>query len=139
MNPEQTFETIGVDRLVARVHELRAGGRRLVQISATRLSEEVELIYSFDLRGSLLNLRLSIPAVGASVPSINSIFSCAVLYENELHDLFNVQVQGMAVDFKGNLYKTKVKFPFATFKAPRAKSASAEPVRNAAPVAAPSS
>jgi hypothetical protein len=30
--------------------------------------------------------------------------------------LFNVRVEGMTVDFKGNLYKTSVKFPFNSIK-----------------------
>ena len=40
-----------------------------------------------------------------------------------MHDLFNVQVDGMAVDFQGNLYKTTVKFPFGSTKAPVVKPA----------------
>jgi ech hydrogenase subunit D len=42
-----------------------------------------------------------------------------LLYENEIHDLFDIQVDGMAVDFHGNLYKTAIKHPFASIKAPR--------------------
>jgi ech hydrogenase subunit D len=69
------------------------------------------------------------------VPSISSIYWCAFLYENELHDLFNVQVDGMAVDFHGHLYETAVKFPFGSTKAPIVKPAPA--ASTAAPVAPP--
>ena len=55
------------------------------------------------------------------MPSISAIYWCAFLYENELHDLFNVQVEGMAVDFKGHLYETTVKFPFGSTKVPAVK------------------
>ena len=42
-----------------------------------------------------------------------------------MHDLFNLTVEGMAVDFKGTLYKTTVKFPFGSTKAPTVKPATA--------------
>jgi ech hydrogenase subunit D len=49
-----------------------------------------------------------------------------VLYENEIHDLFGVPVDGLAIDFKGNFYKTAVKFPLGSTKAPCAAPATAE-------------
>jgi ech hydrogenase subunit D len=124
---DQTFETIPPQALLERVGEMRKQGYRLVQIGATRLPEHVELTYSFGLESRLANLRFQVPAVGARVPSITSIFWCAFLYENELHDLFNVQVDGMAVDFHGHLYETTVKFPFGSTKAPVVKPAPAAP------------
>jgi ech hydrogenase subunit D len=122
---DQTFESIPVQALVGKVGELRRQGYRLVQIGATRLPEHVELTYSFDRESRLANLRFQVPAAEARVPSISSIYWCAFLYENELHDLFNVQVDGMAVDFHGHLYETTVKFPFGSTKAPAAKPAPA--------------
>ena len=50
--------------------------------------EHVELTYSFDRDSQLANLRLQLPAAEARVPSISSIYWCAFLYENEIHDLF---------------------------------------------------
>jgi ech hydrogenase subunit D len=122
---DQTFETIPVQALLEKVGELRKQGYRLVQIGATRLPEHVELTYSFDRESSLTNLRFQVLAAEARVPSISSIYWCAFLYENELHDLFNVQVDGMAVDFHGHLYETTVKFPFGSTKAPAANPAPA--------------
>jgi ech hydrogenase subunit D len=118
MTQEPNIETIALDQLLDKVRALREQGMRLVQISATVISDEVELTYSFDLDDNLSNLRVSVPAVGGVLPSISGIFGCAILYENEIHDLFNVRVEGMTVDFKGNLYKTSVKFPFGSTKSP---------------------
>ena len=134
-NPaDQTFETIPVETLLERVGAMRKGGYRLVQISATRLPEQVELTYSFDRHDQLANLRVQLPATGTQIPSITSVFWCAFLYENELHDLFDIQVDGMAVDFHGHLYETAVKFPFGTTKMATAKPV---PARQPAVVAAP--
>jgi len=118
MIAEQTFEEIGADALLDRVEDLRRQNYRLVQIGAARLADQMELIYSFDLERRLVHLRLHVAMAGAEVPSITPIYWGAFLYENELHDLFNLKVNGIAVDFEGNLYKTAVKFPFGSTKAP---------------------
>lgn len=127
MTEEPNIETIRIDQLCDKVRALREQGMRLVQISATLLPDEVELTYSFDLNDRLSNLRVLVPAVGGVLPSISGIFGCAVLYENEIHDLFNVRVEGMTVDFKGNLYKTSVKYPFGSTKSLCATPPSADP------------
>jgi ech hydrogenase subunit D len=113
-----TVETISVDALLQRVRAMRVAGYRLVQISAARLPESMELTYSFDLDYRLASLRLNLPLTEMRVPSVCDIFPCVLLYENEIHDLFGVEVGGMAVDFHGNLYKTTIPFPFGCTKAP---------------------
>ncbi len=122
-SPAQSFEPVTVETLLDKVKALHQQGQRLVQIGATRLPDQVQLTYSFDLKGTLTNLRLALPASHPRIPSITSVYWCAFLYENELHDLFNVQVDGLAVDFQGNFYRTSVKFPFGTTQAPVSKIA----------------
>ena len=69
-------------------------GRRIKRRRiADHVLEQVELTYSFDLDSRLSNLRLLLPAVETHLPSISSIYGCAVLYENEIHDLFGVTFQ----------------------------------------------
>jgi ech hydrogenase subunit D len=118
---EQTTELISVDALVAKVQALHKQGYRLVQISATRLPDRLELTYSFALEGQIAQFRMHLTEETPRVPSISSIYWCAFLYENEMHDLFNLTVEGMAVDFKGTLYKTAIKFPFGSTKPPSTK------------------
>jgi ech hydrogenase subunit D len=117
MPQDQTLEPISLDTLIQRVQELQREKYRLVQISVTRLADRLELTYSFDLNRRLLSLRLHVEP-DALVPSISSIYWCAFLYENEIHDLFGLQVTGIAVDFHGKLYQTAIKFPFGTTKGP---------------------
>ena len=112
MKDEQTIEAVTVNELLDKVCSLHQNKFRLVQISATRLPDQIELTYSFDLDFRLVSLRLLIPGTDSHLPSIGSVFGCAVLYENEIHDLFNVTIDGLALDFGGNFYKTSVKFPF---------------------------
>ncbi len=122
---DQIFEIIPVSALLEKAGAMHKEGYRLVQIGATRLPDQVELTYSFDRDSRLANLRLQLPAAAARVPSISGIYWCAFIYENELHDLFNLQVDGMAVDFHGHFYQTTVPFPFGSTKAPVAPSSAA--------------
>ena len=133
MSQEQ-IELITIDTLLEKVRAKKAQDCRLVQISATHLPGQIELTYSFDLNSQLSNLRLLLAGEAPHLPSISSIYLCAVLYENEIHDLFGVQVEGMAIDFKGKFYRTAIKYPFATAKLPCASSAAA-PEPGAAPCA----
>jgi ech hydrogenase subunit D len=129
MKPNQTLEVIPVDALVESVRALCARGARLAQICATALPGQFELTYSFDLGDRLASLRVLAPGDDPRVPSISSIYACAFLYENEMHDLFNIKVEGMTVDFHGNLYNTAVKFAFGQTTAPAAKPQPATPLR----------
>ena len=127
MSREEEIEIITVEALRDKVRAKREQGQRLVQISATRLPEQVELTYSFDLDSHLTNLRLTLPGTDSVLPSISAIYGCAILYENEIHDLFDVKIEGLSVDFHGNFYKTAVKFPFGNATIPCASAAAAPP------------
>lgn len=107
----QKIVNVDEGRLIQRVGELRALGYRLVQIGCAG-GDAFELNYSFDRDFDLITLRLSLPLVGAGVQSISAIYWNAFIYENEICDLFGINVRDMAIDYKGTLYRTKVKWPF---------------------------
>lgn len=123
MSEPDTCRPIPVEQLPAEVRTLREQQWRLVQIGATPLGETIELNYSFDQAGRFLNLRITLPATGARAPSISDIYWCAFIYENEIHDLFRVQIDGIAVDYKGKFYRTTQPFPFSA----RGQAASVTP------------
>lgn len=112
MNEKQDLRVIDADKLVSTVKELKEQGYRLVQIGCTKLNENLELNYSFDKNYEFVNLKLRLP-INSELTSISDIYWSALLYENEIHDLFGLKINGMAIDFKGNLYKTTVKAPFS--------------------------
>ncbi len=127
MSFDTPTEIITCDVLLARVRAMRASGHRLVQIGATRLADTVELTYSFDLDSRLINLRILLPLTDLRVPSICTEYGCVMLYENEIHDLFGIEVTGMAVDFHGKLYNTAVKYPLGSTKVACAKPGAESP------------
>lgn len=122
MSEEQSIEMIAPAELLARAGSKKDQNCRLVQVCVSTLTDQFELTYSFDQKGALSHLRLQIPAANPCVPSIGAVFPCAFLYENEMHDLFGVQIEGMTVDFHGRLYNTTVKYAFGLTKPPAAQS-----------------
>jgi len=128
MNPPQPkFEHINSGQLLEQAHQCRRQGARLVQISATRRPEKFELDYTFESDNGFQNYRILVGVDSPKVPSITPAYWCAFLYENEIHDLFGIEIDGLAVDFKGNLYKTTVKYALGqacTRKTPPAAAAS---------------
>lgn len=114
---------ISPETLVEETRKLRAQGYRLVQLNVTRIGEVLELNYSFALGLKFLNLRFQQPKGAARVPSVSSIYWCAFAYENEIHDLYGVEVEGNVLDFKGTFYKTAIPQPFVNdaLSAPAAK------------------
>lgn len=104
---------------LARVAEYRADGWRLAMINTTSIlpTEGMEhgafdISWSFARDGDLEHLREQV-LPGEEVPSISASFGAAFLYENEMRELFGVNVTGMALDLKGQLYKTATIVPFA--------------------------
>ena len=108
----QTIIDIGIPDLLARVGEFQAKGWRLVQICCSRLPDKLEMQYSFDLDYQFMSLRLVLPLTGAVLPSVSGTYLPAFLYENEIHDLYGVKIDGMAIDFKGTFYQKSMVSPF---------------------------
>ncbi len=111
MEGHKTVELQG-GQLIEEVRKMKDGGYRLVQIGATAVQEGYELNYSFDKEYGFVNLRLRLASNEVEVPSVSLVYWNAFLYENEIHDLFGIRISGIAIDYKGDFYRTTVKFPF---------------------------
>jgi ech hydrogenase subunit D len=105
------IEMVENSALFERVAAIGSLGYRLVQICCTRISNGMELTYSFGKDSELLHVRTAW-SPGGSVPSIQPVYGCAFVYENEIAELFGVTVSDMLVDFKGQLYKSAQPSPF---------------------------
>jgi ech hydrogenase subunit D len=117
----QAVEEIPLDELLERVQRMRVEGWRLAQVCCTRLTADQEVGYSFDREGRFVTLRVRLPLESPRLASISSFYWGAFLYENEMHDLFGIEVSGMAVDYHGQLYTTMVSVPYAAEKAQHAR------------------
>ncbi len=107
---EQIIKVISSNELLSETLHLKNGGYRLVAITCTG-GESVELTYSFDKDYEFLNLRVVI-GKEEEISSISFIYPFAFLYENEIKELFGVDIQDIAVDFNNSLYRIPVTAPF---------------------------
>lgn len=104
---------IPMDRLLDEVTKIHFHNWRLIQICATKVGEDrYEILYTFGNSYDWKNLRITVTRED-KVPSITSVYEIAYLYENEIHDLFGIEVVMMNYDFKGRLFRTGVPHPFA--------------------------
>jgi ech hydrogenase subunit D len=113
MTETQTTLVIEPKELVGKTAEYFSNGFRLVQICAVKLADHIELNYSFDKEYRFVNLRLLIQP-GDEVPSISLICWSSFIYENEIHDLYGIDIKNINIDYKGKFYRTGVKAAFST-------------------------
>jgi ech hydrogenase subunit D len=106
------------DEFLARVGEYHEAGWRLALINAASVlaadetEQKIEVTWAFARDTALEHIRERF-APGSKVPSISPIYRAAFLYENEMRELFGLDVEGIDVDLKGQLYKTSQKVPFS--------------------------
>jgi ech hydrogenase subunit D len=108
---DQLTKEIDLSSLFGQVESFKNEGYRLVQMHCTRIEDTFEINYSFEKDLVFKTLRIVLP-MDTEVPSVSGIFWGAFIYENEMHDLFGVHVRGINLDFKGNLIRTSVPYPF---------------------------
>jgi len=101
--------------LLAKVYSFSREGYRIVQIHCTRLETGFEMNYSFDKDYKFTNLRMVIDKE-SEISSISGIYWNAFLYENEIAGLFGIKIRNMVIDYKGKMYQSSVKAPFAVPK-----------------------
>lgn len=107
---QQTIKTIEPSELIAETLGMRNAGYRLVAISSTN-KDSIEITYSFDKEYDFVNLRINI-GYDAEIESITGMYPFAFLYENEIKELFGVDIKNIVLDFDNKLYRINVKTPF---------------------------
>jgi hypothetical protein len=74
-----------------------------VTTSCVDLGEDnLDVLYQFDKDLELHNLRIKVKR-GEEVPSISKIYFCALLVENEMKELFGLNITGIAIDYGGHM------------------------------------
>ncbi|MEA5019652.1 MAG: NADH-quinone oxidoreductase subunit C [Gordonibacter sp.] len=119
---ETTFVALALEDLATTVRARKADGWRFVQMMCVNTDDGIDIIYSFMKDALLENLTIKGVKKGTIVPSITDEFIEAFVFENESHDLFGVDIQGIAIDFGGNFYAVAQKEPM-TIISPEQKAA----------------
>jgi len=63
-------------------------------ITGVDVGENIEVIYHFDCRPAVLNLKILIPTSDPRVRTVTEIFPGAVFYERDLMEMLGVKVEG---------------------------------------------
>jgi NADPH-dependent glutamate synthase beta subunit-like oxidoreductase len=95
--------------LISAVQKMLAEKARLITASCVDLEDKFEIIYHFEPQESpepLKHIRVKI-AKEDTLPSISNMYLCAALIENEIQELFNVQISGIALDFQKRFLRSK--------------------------------
>ena len=101
-----------VPAIISTADEMKGEGYRLAAITAATVEgQQYEVTYSFGLDGNLQHYRVVI-SPGDVLPSISGIYPGAFVYENEMHDLFGIEVHGLRLDYKGTFIRTHIRYPF---------------------------
>lgn len=79
-----------------------------------------EIAWGFVKDGALETIREQIVA-GDTVPSISEFFGAAFLYENEIRELFGINLEGIGVDLRGHSTRRRRRSRSLT---PRSRTAS---------------
>jgi NADH:ubiquinone oxidoreductase subunit C len=94
---------VTAENLVTEVKKLFDGGYRFVTATCMDEIENFRVIYSLDKDLELVNLELPV-GKEERVPSLTGVYLCAFLIENEMKELFGLNVTDIAVDLGGHLY-----------------------------------
>jgi ech hydrogenase subunit D len=94
------------DQLLSEAQKMSSQNYRFVTSTCVDLGEgNLDVLYHFDKNMQLNNLRIKAKR-GEDIPSISSVYLCSVLIENEMKELFGLNVQGMAIDYGGHMLLT---------------------------------
>ena len=107
----QEFAPLPIEAIHDEALARKAGGWRYVQTLAVNTEAGIDLVYSYMKDGLLENLVAKALPAGSAVPSVTDQFLAAFVFENEIHDLFGITFEGLAIDFGGNFYRVAQKEP----------------------------
>jgi hypothetical protein len=100
--------TIDKGKLILEVKEMAAKNARFCTATCIDRGERFEVLYHFELEPGkrLAHLRLTL-AKDSTLPSISGTYPCATLIENEMRELFGLQIEDTAIDFRGGMFSTR--------------------------------
>ena len=131
MQMAQHFEDISIDDILSVAEREHEAHSRFVQVLCINGEKGIDLVYSYqktaDQGYAVHNYRVYGVKPETHIPSVTKFYLVAFPFENEAHDLFGVQVDDIAIDFKGGFYKVAMDKPMTVIspaqKAAREKAA----------------
>ena len=129
------FLPLTVGELPGLARHFKDEGCRFVQMLCVRTDDGTDMLYTFMDDGCLKNYTIKDVKKGTRIPSISDVYLNAFFFENEAHDLFGIDVEGIVLDFDGRFYDLSHSEPM-TIISPAQKEAREKAARIAAAKAA---
>ena len=111
MREQYTLETVDIPTLYKIMLEKQRTGYRLAQICATAFEGYNELIYSVAKEYTFENYKVIVP-IDTEINTISDFFPSAMLYENEMKELFDVKIKSINPDYNNKFFRIAKKAPF---------------------------
>ncbi len=111
MGFQTVYSTVALSEIESLAKQKKADGWRYVQTLAVNTEQGIDLLYSFMKEDVLENVTIKSLGKEDVVPSITESYLAAFVFENEVHDLFGVNISNIAIDFEGNFYRVSQKDP----------------------------
>lgn len=113
MNNYNDFPIIEVskDELYDIMQKKYEDGWRLSQICSVAFEGYNEVTYSVNLEYTMKNYKIKLP-IEEEIKSFSDIFPAAMLYENEIKELWGVKVVGISIDYQNRFYRINEETPF---------------------------
>lgn len=90
-----TFLEIDEKKLKRTVTKLRLNGvKRIQTITGIDTGKEIEIIYHFDKDYHIINIKTKVSRNDSKIESITTIYSAAKLYEREIAEMLDIQIEG---------------------------------------------
>lgn len=99
----ENLTEISKEQLLGEVQKAKYNQYRFVTASCVDTGDgNIDVIYHFDKDLELKNFRIKVQK-GEEIPSVSKIYLCAILVENEMKELFGLNVNGIAIDYGGHM------------------------------------
>ena len=111
MRESYTLEKVDIQTLYKTMLEKQRAGYRLCQICATAFEGYNEIIYSVVKEYTFENYKIELP-IDDEITTISDFYPSAMLYENEMKELFGIKIKSINIDYDNKFYRIKAKTPF---------------------------
>jgi ech hydrogenase subunit D len=99
----ENISDLPVELLLGEVQKLQYENYRFVTATCIDNNDgSSDIIYHFDKDLQLKNYRVKV-VKDAEIPSISKIYFCALLVENEIKELFGMNITNIAIDYGGHM------------------------------------
>ncbi len=113
--PKNDIEIIDFNFIVEMAIAMQRNGYRLSQACAAYEGEELNLFYTYvdDENNDCITVNAKLEDRDTVIMSITNVFPYAAFYENEMHELFGVNINMTVPDYQDRLYRIEQETPMA--------------------------